>query len=203
MLKNYLVAFIDILGFKEMVKHDSEVPDGKQKFINILYELHLETKKIKDSNSEIQVFQFSDSVVISIPYSATRFIDFCEIVSNYQYRLFLSGILCRGGVSYGKHFSSDSFLFSTGMIHAYLIESREAITPRVVISRDLMDCKRSIIALLSSKLETYQNSAFINAQEGPSSCSSPPSNNTGLTTSPQQNKANKLCLPMPCNTIFA
>lgn len=138
-LKNYLVAFIDILGFKEMVRHDSEVPDGQQKFINILYTLHLQTKEIKDSNPEIQVFQFSDSVVISMPYSASKFIDFCEIISNYQYRLFLSGILCRGGISYGKHFSSDSFIFSTGMIHAYLIESKEAITPRVVISKDLID----------------------------------------------------------------
>lgn len=138
-LKNYLVAFIDILGFKEMVRHDTETSNGKQKYIDKLYQLHTQTKDLEKTHPEIQVFQFSDSVVISLPYNANQFMEFCQIIANYQYHLFLSGILCRGGISYGKHFSSDSFMFSAGMIDAYYLESKAAVTPRIVISHDLIE----------------------------------------------------------------
>lgn len=61
------------------------------------------------------------------------------MISNYQYSLLSKGVLCRVGMSYRKHFSTEDFLFSNGMIEAYRLDSAVAITPRVIISSELLD----------------------------------------------------------------
>ena len=138
-LKSYVVAFIDLLGFSAMVTHDCEIPNGKQKFIESLYECHTETKVLKKYHPNLQLIQFSDSVVFALPYSISNYISLIKIIVDYQYNLLSKGILCRGGMSYGKHFSTEDFLFSNGMIEAYRLEIQVAVAPRVVISRELLN----------------------------------------------------------------
>ena len=138
-LKSYIVAFIDLLGFASMVTRDCETPNGEQKFIESLYECHVETKSLKKDHPDLQLIQFSDSVVFALPYSIGNYISLVELISNYQYSLLSKGILCRGGMSYGKHFSTEDFLFSNGMIEAYRLESQVANTPRVVVSNELLE----------------------------------------------------------------
>lgn len=138
-LKSYIVAFIDLLGFSSMVAHDCATPNGEQKFIEALYECHVETKGLKSEHPDLQLIQFSDSVVLAFPYSIDNYKLLVRVISDYQYSLLGKGILCRGGVSYGKHFFTEGFLFSNGMIEAYRLESSVAVVPRVVISSELMD----------------------------------------------------------------
>ncbi|MGO0308798.1 hypothetical protein ACTL6P_19785 [Endozoicomonas acroporae] len=138
-LKNHIVAFIDLLGFSSMVSHDCEKPDGEQRFISKLFDVHKKTKEISTQLQGMALTQFSDSVVLSVPYGTDNFHSICRIISNFQYDLLCSGILCRGGVSYGKHFSTEDFLFSHGLIDAYSIESKLALNPRVVISKALIE----------------------------------------------------------------
>jgi len=138
-LKEYIVAFIDLLGFTAMVQHDCERPKQEYRYIEALYTIHLKTKELKKTIIGLEITQFSDSVVLAIPYSQENYTKVVDVISNYQYDLLNSGILCRGGVSYGKHFSTEDFLFSNGMIDAYKIESTIASTPRVIISKELID----------------------------------------------------------------
>lgn len=138
-LKQYLVAFIDLLGFSSMVAHDCETPNGEQKYIESLYDCHMETRGLKVEHPDLQLIQFSDSVVFALPYSIDNYISIVSMISDYQYNLLKKGILCRGGVSYGKHFFTEDFLFSNGMIEAYRLESQVALSPRVVISNDLIE----------------------------------------------------------------
>lgn len=138
-LKSYIVAFIDLLGFSAMVAHDCETPNGEQKFIESLYECHIETKNLKKDYPDLQLIQFSDSVVFALPYSIFNYESLIKMIAGYQYNLLSKGILCRGGMSYGKHFSTEDFLFSHGMIEAYRLESQVAVTPRVIVSTELLD----------------------------------------------------------------
>ena len=138
-LKTHIVAFIDLLGFSSMVSFDCEKPESERKYISKLYDVHTKTKKLSTTLPGMSLTQFSDSVVLSAPYSIDNFGSICQIISNFQYDLLCSGILCRGGVSYGKHFSTEDFLFSHGLIDAYNLESKLAQNPRVVISRSLLE----------------------------------------------------------------
>jgi hypothetical protein len=145
-LKQYLVAFIDLLGFSSMVAHDCSSPNGEQRYIESLHDCHIETKGLKAEYPDLQLIQFSDSVVFALPYSSNNYISIISIISDYQYNLLKKGILCRGGVSYGKHFFEEDFLFSNGMIEAYRLESQVAVSPRVVVSSDLFELVKPILA---------------------------------------------------------
>lgn len=139
LLTNYFVAFIDLLGFSSMVNHDCENPENAQKYIDKLKATHKKTKELKNGIDGLQLTQFSDSIVLALPYQKDSFDEFSRLVSNYQYELLKNGILCRGGISYGMHHYEDDFLFSSGLIHAYNIEKDISINPRIVVSKDLVD----------------------------------------------------------------
>lgn len=141
LLGNSYVAFLDVLGFSEMVESDCEVgPMSSSPNLDILHDVHNETIGQISGKNEIKLTQFSDSVVFSRKFDASVsvFKEFIDVVLNFQYRLFSKGLLCRGGVSYGKHFEDGSFLFSKGLINAYRIESSMAKFPRVVLDDNLL-----------------------------------------------------------------
>lgn len=159
LLTNYFVAFIDLLGFSSMVSHDCESPEAAQKYIDKLKATHKKTKELKDEIKGLQLTQFSDSIVLALPYKKESFHEFSTLVSNYQYELLKNGILCRGGISYGMHHYEDDFLFSSGLIHAYNIEKDVSINPRIVVSKNLVD-------LLYPSLDEIPKQTLIRESDG-------------------------------------
>lgn len=143
MLDYHFVAFLDILGYSNMVKSDLEGPSGEEKYFQKLLQLHKETNGLKYENLDFTLIQFSDSIIISAPYNPDTFYSFSKLISEYQYKLLLNGIPIRGGVTYGKHFYKEDFLFSSALIDAYGIESKLARYPRIIISDDLYELLNS------------------------------------------------------------
>lgn len=133
----YVVAFVDLLGFSQMVESDCKSPDGKQIYLEKLYRLHLKIRN-EAKKLAVNIVQFSDSIILSTPWQGIDFGEFCKIVQQMQRDLFLEGLLCRGGIAVGKHFFDDGFLFSNGLIDAYKLESSRAETPRIIVSEDLL-----------------------------------------------------------------
>lgn len=120
-----------------MVKSDCESSDNPV-FLERLYSAHNKAKQILGQDPDANLIQFSDSIVFSKPYSASSFEDFVSTVATWQRELLMSGLLCRGGITFGKHFVDDKFLFSKAMIDAYHLESQQARYPRILISTDLL-----------------------------------------------------------------
>lgn len=136
-MKNHFVAFLDILGFKEMV--ESDMRGQSDTYMSKLFKCHQSAAQIFANDPSTQVSQFSDSIVISRPFSIESFEIFADHIAQYQLLLLQEGLVCRGGVAVNKHFSNGSFTFSAGLIEAYRLESRLARYPRVVVSNDVMD----------------------------------------------------------------
>jgi hypothetical protein len=134
--KQHFVAFLDVLGFKEMVRHD--VLNDSNDYLLKLYKCHQGAANIFHDDPTCTITQFSDSIVISKPYDADAFLGFATHVAEYQRLLLDEELLCRGGIAVNKHFSNNSFTFSAGLIDAYGVESIAARYPRVVISPDLL-----------------------------------------------------------------
>ncbi|MCY1533021.1 hypothetical protein D9M68_683270 [compost metagenome] len=74
----------------------------------------------------------------SFSHNIEDFNEFLLIVSKYQADLLENGLLCRGGISYGKHCEDSSFLFSKALINAYSIETKTAKYPRIVVDQNLL-----------------------------------------------------------------
>lgn len=130
-----IVAFVDILGFSNMVKSDCENKSGSTRYFEILREVNKETCEI----GECSITQFSDSVIFALPLSQDNYIKMIEILANYQRRLLYHSIICRGAIAYGKHYKENDFMFSQALIEAYQLESKSATYPRIVISENLLE----------------------------------------------------------------
>ena len=139
-LKEHFVTYIDILGFTNMVENDFLKNPKNPSYITKLYTIHQFTKSMIDQESEdIDFIQFSDSVVITMKFDRLKFTYFIKLISKFQYDLLREGILCRGGIAYGKHFFENNFMYSHGLIEAYKVETEVAINPKIVISPDLFE----------------------------------------------------------------
>jgi hypothetical protein len=157
-----IVAFVDILGFSEMVKSDCENKNGSLKFFEILKDINIKTKEISGCN----ITQFSDSVIFSLPLKEDNYEKMLQILSDYQYKLFCNSIVCRGAVAYGKHYIENEFMFSQALIEAYQLECNDAKYPRIIISPNLKEFFAPKCEQISSVIKEKDEYYFINYFEG-------------------------------------
>jgi len=135
----HYVAFLDILGFSGMVERDCSGPTKDAVYLPKLLGVHKAAFEYASKFAGAKVTQFSDSIILALPYSADEFAGVVDHVAILQQTLLQDGILSRGGLSYGKHYSDEEFIFSDALIRAYKIERDRAIFPRVVVDDDLLD----------------------------------------------------------------
>ena len=137
------VAFLDILGFKEMIKETYINGEEFNRIKKVLGKI----ANMKDLNyhdkypqNEIgkDVSVFSDSIIIS--YSADMsigapllhiLIDLVHLCIN----LLSNNIFVRGGITFGEIIHNENVCFGPAMIKAYEIEQKEAFYPRIVVDK--------------------------------------------------------------------
>lgn len=147
-----VVAFIDILGFKSIlsdtVVKDSIDDEKKIDEIVTAYEsirdiwgLDEKSKIINTDNSESKrVTIFSDSIVVSFKAEEPSEVFYTLLELKWLImRLLWRGMLCRGAISIGKFIHTEEFLFGPALVEAYLLESKAAIYPRIILDRSIVD----------------------------------------------------------------
>lgn len=138
-----IVAFIDILGFKNHV-YDSINTDYStniENFNKIQSALDL-IIDIADNESPMnknrEVIQFSDSIIISFLINEKSEVFYTLIGLLYLIiELLQYGYLIRGGISLGKCFHSDTRVFGPAVIQAVELE-KKATYPRIIIDKKVL-----------------------------------------------------------------
>ncbi|BDT70193.1 hypothetical protein os1_43860 [Comamonadaceae bacterium OS-1] len=135
-LQYSIVAFLDVLGFSAMVKHDSEAEE--EKFLPRIISIF---EKLADTPkpAQMSIRMFSDSITITAPLSPENILRTIEVCAELQILCLKQKILLRGGISFGKHFSNESLIFSDALVKAYSIESKIARFPRIVIDPNTLN----------------------------------------------------------------
>lgn len=106
---DYVVSYIDILGFKDIINSD---PTGKE-FLPIIEGAVkrglLFAKLMQEAVEELEYRIFSDNVCFWMPlkFGPLAFSTMLNILSEFQFGLLSHGLLCRGGVAVGFHYSSE------------------------------------------------------------------------------------------------
>jgi len=140
---NKIIAFVDILGFKEITKSLRDNPDFHKRVHYALKQIKYieESINIKSSLNEIyEVSVFSDSIAISA--EKNKISELIWTVGWLQAQLLYVGILTRGGISSGLLHHSKGIMYGEGFISAYRLEQQSAIYPRVVVSNKILEfCK--------------------------------------------------------------
>lgn len=135
-----VVAFIDILGFEQLIR---AFPKDPQRFEQLHYVLHRikfeETSKAFswNKNSDLEISAFSDSIVISAEEK-----DISSLVCSVgwlQAELLFVGVITRGGIAIGPTIHQDGILYGEGMLKAYRLEQHAAIYPRVVFASEVVN----------------------------------------------------------------
>lgn len=155
-IKESYVAFIDVLGFKNMVTRNIDDVILALRYIKLFrdsfYSLpsragtpadHLLNLSMSEEEYEAELpkaTMFSDSIVISQDINnLSSFSDFIEFIALMQFELLREGILIRGGIDIGELYHDDSFVFGEGLVSAYSLESKTAIYPRIVVSQKAIE----------------------------------------------------------------
>lgn len=141
------VAFIDILGFTNMVK------DNKQDIIlQILKKFSsLNRNDTTDSTPDVinnyAVSSFSDHIVISValdhPTKGYESPIPLKVMSEAVNKLISitvpRGILIRGGLAYGECYHEGNIVFGKALLEAIELEEKTAIYPRIILSNKIVD----------------------------------------------------------------
>ena len=181
-----IIAFIDILGFKEIVKQsgtdttkiellfsvleylkDWETSDRWDlKYLQIEEDAQKKGVNNFDIRGKTNSTSFSDSIVISVKISNNINAMVSTLVVNLSYIgaiLMEKGILFRGGLTIGNIIHNDNgTVFGQGLIDAFLLETRSAKYPRIILSDKLI---KHLKYPLEAKRDRYPYHHYLNRFE--------------------------------------
>lgn len=148
--QNSLIAFIDILGFRNIIEnYDANRTSRILKTLHHTMERALAMTVIPVSQIDtahqqtLKFRQFSDCICISNPFydNPEQFIVEFGIIATalriYQYLMMSADFFVRGGFAIGSFFSDENMIFSGGLVKAYDLEHNEAIYPRILIHTNI------------------------------------------------------------------
>jgi hypothetical protein len=147
-----VTVFIDILGFKEMLADTiGSKGEAKQDKINEIVGAYRAIRDVWDLDSDEGKFgdgislnskritTFSDCLVISFKTTEKDEIMFTLLEIKWMImRLVDRGILCRGAITHGKLIHTQEMLFGPALAEAYILESKAAMYPRVILHADII-----------------------------------------------------------------
>ena len=153
MFEERFIAFVDIIGFKEIVKKAKGNDEYQKKISEVLNYI----AKIKNDNyhgewaeygvnSDVAVF--SDSIVIS--YSCNKDYDgLYHLLMDLIYICFTliqNDIYVRGGITVGEVIHDQNISWGPAFVEAYKLEEENAIYPRIIIDKKAIDRGKEIYA---------------------------------------------------------
>jgi hypothetical protein len=121
------VAYLDVLGFKEIVKNDKDKLD-------IYFNTITQTLNDLDDTLKVDRQLISDSTILACDINTESLAQLLRTVQKIQASCAINNIWIRGAISIGDiYFNRDlNIVVGNGLVNAYLLEM-EAQFPRVII----------------------------------------------------------------------
>lgn len=132
------IAFIDILGFRSLIQLAERLSNpgiliGRlDKALSSVFD-----DEYKIPRDKFKIKLFSDCISVSTELQAENILMLIRIVASIQRELCMNDVWIRGAISFGKHFESESMIFSSGLIKAYDIERLCSEYPRILIDSEI------------------------------------------------------------------
>lgn len=140
--KAHFVAFIDILGYSDVILNSDEKSAIKEiiRFTTLFEEAKLIlSEKYNWEKNKFSIKFFLDCFCVSILADILNADAFFQLIARIQKEFVKDKTLVRGAVTIGNHFENNNIIFSAALVEAYRIESKQAIYPRITISKKIKD----------------------------------------------------------------
>jgi hypothetical protein len=179
-----LVAFLDILGFKDFIMNKGKIPYDNPLKVYLLLHLLKELSQQRSGRANLDIVQFSDSIFVSTkwneykPEDASKRIEdieqFFKIINAFYKGVLITfknhGLLLRGAVCYGKSLtvklklnqpsvgvesqSGNELIMFGPGIVKAYLMEGEAKFPRIVISKEAREVVKKYTPHFSSEVIT-------------------------------------------------
>lgn len=161
------VAFVDILGFKELVERTRHDPDLFRSLHEALTTVEKAQPICNDPVADAEIrasiesqnlgnrgetlyrqirsswgVAFSDCLVRSELKTWNGLVGLCFQLWRLARKLLRMRVLVRGGISTGEIFHSDRIVFGPALIESYILESQAAVYPRILLSDEVVQAAR-------------------------------------------------------------
>jgi len=141
------IAFIDILGFKEMINNCpfEEIHRMYRRRMKMPMDFFShDGKSVLDMN-DIHMKVMSDSVCFFVDSTITNsLVGLVATCLYFQVDLLRQSkpVLSRGAITHGEIYADGDIVFGPGFVKAYLMEEKSANYPRIIMTRETIDAAR-------------------------------------------------------------
>jgi hypothetical protein len=129
------VAYIDILGFSEIIKRSETNPRLYEELVKKLSEIQAREPIEGEEAIDFQFQTFSDSIVVSVSSELRGLAYLLNAIYIFALDLMQESLLIRGAIAKGKLYHKKGVMFGPAFIEAYRLEQTVAKYPRVVLSK--------------------------------------------------------------------
>ncbi len=137
-----IVAFIDILGFANIIKGTIHSDAALSDLVSTLNYVQGYFQRVRQNYKDpkiLQLTQFSDTLVMSVSMKdSAEMISIFRHLKNLQINLIHKNLLLRGGIVKGLLVHNEDLVVGPGIINAYKLESKCALHPRIIIDPKVM-----------------------------------------------------------------
>lgn len=130
-MKEYFIAYLDILGYKE------KIDNGDEELLGIINDCinhsNQTLKHFEDKNMiNIKMKAFSDNLLFC---TEKDYLFLYIFMCSLQIAFIANKIFIRGALCYGSLYFNNNFIYGKGLIDAHDLESKIAIFPRIVLDK--------------------------------------------------------------------
>lgn len=155
--EDYYVAFIDVLGFKELLEKNAACEEICAIFQSLQENAHtgitVDGKKV-DAFDQVKYYLMSDSIILYIKSEIKdAFLALVATCLKLQQKLITRAqpILLRGGIARGELYVDQNIIFGKGLSAAYQLETNVSVMPRIIFNKDLFTKGKENSDLLGGK----------------------------------------------------
>lgn len=131
------------MGFQNFIEDNCRNANTVKKTLDTLHSITKTGRKKGLWDLNLEVTSFSDLIIRSYAIQdeksmASIIKKELNEIKHIQLELMKKDIVIRGGITIGDIFHSDKYVFGTGLVDAYKLESERAVNPRIVIDQRIM-----------------------------------------------------------------
>lgn len=138
-------AYLDILGFRELIENLRNQPDNLETLRSLLKEVHNPGKFsfYLENGSDLRSQSISDAVAISAALNSFGLAHLAHVLVDIADNLIRRGYFVRGAIVKGLLYHDDEMVFGEALVRAYTLEQEVVRYPRVMITRDVASDMKS------------------------------------------------------------
>jgi hypothetical protein len=138
MYKDKLIAFVDILGFRNLVIQSEETDNPTLEYLlDLTRKLGSSEDSVRYSQSDFRITQLSDCAIVSSDVSPAGTINLLQHCFEVSINLLMAGHLCRGYMTRGKIFHTDRQVIGSGYMKAWHCTDKSGSAPFIQIDQSV------------------------------------------------------------------